>query len=303
MYFLRARANKKNFALMKAALDAAEDGILIVNKNGKVIFYNKKFVSIWKIPAPMLIESNNKEMIAYAASQLVDSESFLAKTLSFAVNPEVELADELYFKDGRILERSVKPHKLKRKIIGRIVSFRDITEKKQKDNKLIQEATQDPLTGLPNRKMLHDSLQQAIGYANRTNLPFAVLFLDVDHYKQVNDTFGHNLGDVLLRDVAVRLQDCIRENDVVVRVGGDEFVLLVTTLQHKRDVIPVAEKIVSRLSEAFNCDSQVLKITVSVGISFYHLGDESPETLLKQADEAMYAAKRRGRNNFQFYDD
>lgn len=303
MRFLPSHSNKKNLALLKAALDATEEGMLIVNKSGKVIYYNQKFASIWKIPQDILDAGNNREMINFAASQLMDSETFVVKTLSFAANPEIDFIDELLFKDGRIFERSVKPHKIKDKIIGRVISFRDITERRNQDTKLLKEAMHDPLTGLPNRKLLIESLQQAIGYANRTNMSFAVLFLDIDHYKLVNDSFGHNLGDSLLREVAIRLQDSVRENDLVVRVGGDEFVIVVTTLQRKQDVVPVAEKILVRVSEPFLCEGQDLKITVSVGISFYLLGDlNPPEALLKQADDAMYSAKRRGRNNFQFYE-
>lgn len=302
MRFLPTGSNKKKLALLMAALDATEDGILIINMKGKVVYYNQKFVNIWKIPQSLLDNGNNRLMIQYAANQLTDPEAFTTKTLSFAANPEIELTDELFFKDGKIFERSVKPQKIKDKIIGRVISFRDITERKNQDNKLLKEALHDPLTGLPNRKLLMETLHQSIGYANRTNLSFALLFLDLDHYKVVNDSFGHTLGDVLLREVAVRLQQCVRENDLVVRVGGDEFVVVATTLQKKQDVIPVAEKIISRLSEPFLCEGQELKITVSIGISFYFLGEQTPEILLKEADEAMYRAKRLGRNNFQFYE-
>lgn len=293
---------KDEISFLKAALEAATDGILIVSIEGKIVYYNQNFVTMWNLPPVILRHQDREEMIKFVANQLVDPEGFTIGTLSLISIPDLEFTDELFFKDGRIFERCIKPHKVGNKIIGRIINFRDVTERKRLDEQLFQQATHDPLTGLPNRQLLIEHLQQAIGYAKRTNLNFAILFADIDHYKIINDSFGHTVGDALLCDVAIRLQNSIRENDIVVRLGGDEFVIVVTTLPKPEDVIPVVTKIIDTLSIPFICEGHEIKITVSIGISIYTSDEQTPEVLLKEADAAMYCAKKMGRNNYQFYE-
>lgn len=309
------------FTLLKAALEAATDGILIVSVTGRIVYYNQTFSKIWKIPAKLLATKDSLQIIHYAAGQLKYPREFLSKTLSLVEHPELECSDELYFNDGRIFERNIKPHRIKERVIGRIISFRDITAYRRHDAELIEQATHDALTGLVNRSLLMEHLHQAIGYARRTNLLFGVMFVDLDRYKKINDNFGHVFGDEVLKDVAQRLQNCIRENDTIIRLGGDEFIILVTTLHAKKDIIPVAKKIIANLGRPFIFKDKKIVMTASIGISFYDekfpvttrmkvnnslirkQEKEKPEQLLRQADEAMYLAKKQGGNNFQFYEE
>jgi len=297
----KQNVKKDNLALITAALDVTAEGILIINRAGKIVYYNQKLLTMWQMGTADFNNHSASEIIFQMAKQVVDAEHFVHMLSSFA-EPDFSCTEELLLADGKIFNLVIKPHHVKGKTIGRIITFHDETEQKKQGDRLLQEATHDPLTGLANRKLLLEYLQQAEGYANRTNLLFAVLFLDLDQYKRINDTYGHVMGDVLLQDVAARLQACVRENDVIIRLGGDEFVLLITTLQRKKDIIPVADKILAAIAQPFSCLGQEINVTASIGISWYVPCTNNLEIFIEQADAAMYLAKKAGGNNFQFYE-
>jgi diguanylate cyclase (GGDEF)-like protein/PAS domain S-box-containing protein len=177
----------------------------------------------------------------------------------------------------------------------------DVTHRKEAEEKLVYLAHYDGLTGLPNRVLFFDRLQQTLAQAGRRNLLAAVMFLDVDRFKVVNDTLGHTVGDELLRHVAQRLAGCVRVGDTVARFSGDEFVLIVNDLHDVEDARHIAQKILQAFVDPFRLGGHEIFVTTSIGISMYpsDCGDE--QALLKNADTAMYRAKESGRNNFQFY--
>lgn len=185
---------------------------------------------------------------------------------------------------------------------GRFYSFlRDITERKQTEKKMYHQAHYDVLTGLPNRAMFTDRLHQAIVAAKRGNTHLAVMFFDLDKFKPVNDDLGHDVGDLLLQEVAKRLQDCVRESDTVARVGGDEFILLLPVIEEEQDAMRVAEKILNVIIRPFELAGHSIHISSSIGVALYpeHGGDE--KKLVKNADTAMYHAKNGGRNNVKLF--
>lgn len=162
-------------------------------------------------------------------------------------------------------------------------------------------ANYDTVTGLPNRNLLHDRLSQAISYAHRHEKLIGVLFIDLDDFKTVNDSLGHQVGDRLLRLLGERLSDCVRKVDTVARLGGDEFVIVVTELDHPDSLVFVAEKVTESLTRPFILDSHELFISASIGIAVFPKDGDNENLLLKNADSAMYHAKDRGKNHFQFY--
>lgn len=168
-------------------------------------------------------------------------------------------------------------------------------------SELTEIANNDNLTGLPNRRLLEDRMAQAIKTAKRTRQIVAVLFLDLDYFKIVNDTYGHPVGDQLLKLVAARLKGLLRSEDTVARVGGDEFVILLSNLSNVLQAISMAEKVVKVLTDPFQVEGQSLKIGVSVGVSLYPEHDVNEKSLIKFADSAMYAAKRLGRNCYALH--
>jgi len=177
----------------------------------------------------------------------------------------------------------------------------DITERKRIEDRIRHMAQHDALTDLPNRALFSDRLQQALSVAKRDQLRLAVLYLDLDKFKPINDTLGHDVGDLLLKEVAQRMQACVRESDTVARIGGDEFVVLLRNVEEAEDAIRVAEKIRFALNQAFVVAGQRLFISSSTGIAIYpdHGSDEIE--LSKNADMAMYTAKQSGRDNVKLF--
>jgi len=180
-------------------------------------------------------------------------------------------------------------------------NIRDVTGRKQAEARIHYMALHDALTGLPNRILLHDRLSQAISLACRNGNRVAVLMLDLDNFKRINDSLGHSIGDELLQSVAERLRTCVRKSDTVSRQDGDEFMIVLPKVTHAADAGISAANILSRLREVHSIGKHSLRITASIGISTYPEHGEDPETLIKYADTAMYHAKERGRDNYQFF--
>ena len=183
-----------------------------------------------------------------------------------------------------------------------IGQIEDITERKRNQEEIRQLAYYDVLTGLPNRRLLLDRLNQALAQAQRHQRSLAVMFLDLDHFKEINDTLGHDVGDELLKVVAKRLELCVRGGDTVSRLGGDEFLIILSEIARQQDAALVAEKVLDLLSSPLTIHGHKLAITTSVGIAIYSVdsGDDSMK-LIKKADIAMYQAKEAGRNGFRFF--
>jgi len=177
----------------------------------------------------------------------------------------------------------------------------DVTESKLNQEKLEHLANHDPVTGLPNRLLMNDRLRQMMLSAQRSNNIVAVALVDLDHFKLINDTFGHNCGDQLLQTMAQRMLDCVRESDTVVRLGGDEFVLLLSGAGRGEAMSQVVQRLLQKVSRPSQIEGRELSVSCSVGVSIFPRDGRDVQTLLKNADTAMYKAKEFGRNNFQFY--
>jgi diguanylate cyclase (GGDEF)-like protein/PAS domain S-box-containing protein len=190
---------------------------------------------------------------------------------------------------------------------GRIIEFqsvgRDITERVQAEEQLVYMATHDVLTGLPNRMLLNDRLTLELAHAHRNQQKVALMSLDLDHFKDVNDTLGHSMGDQLLQVVGDRLISLLRKSDTVARMGGDEFMLILPETAQGEDAVKIAAKILEAFRKPFGFDGHKINITTSIGIALYPDDGEDADTLMKNADIAMYRAKERGRDNYQCYSD
>jgi diguanylate cyclase (GGDEF)-like protein len=182
-----------------------------------------------------------------------------------------------------------------------VVVSADISERKSLEEKMRHLANFDQLTDLPNRSLVNDRTQQALSVAKRDKTHMALMFLDLDKFKPINDTLGHNMGDMLLKEASKRMQDCVRESDTVGRIGGDEFIVLLSTVDSGLDALLVAEKIRYALNQPFVFGGNDLHISSSIGLAIYPDHGEDAETLVKNADTAMYYAKEAGRNNVQLF--
>lgn len=177
----------------------------------------------------------------------------------------------------------------------------DITERKDFENDIQHMAQHDALTHLPNRALFNDRLQQAIATAQRNKARLALMFIDLDKFKPVNDTYGHGVGDLLLKEVALRIQDCLRESDTAARIGGDEFVVLLPAIETQQDAGKVGQKILHALNQPFVLAGHTLDISGSIGVAIYPQHGKDEKLLVKSADIAMYHAKKNGRNNVKMY--
>ncbi len=182
-----------------------------------------------------------------------------------------------------------------------ITTWRDITQKKKSEELIWQQANFDTLTGLPNRRMFHDRLEQEIKKSHRSGLPMALMLLDLDRFKEVNDTLGHAQGDLLLVEAARRIAECVRESDTVARLGGDEFIVILSELEDVNSVERIAQKIVERLAAPFQLLQETAYVSASVGITLYPDDAQDIESLMKNADQTMYLSKTSGRNRFSYF--
>ncbi len=206
--------------------------------------------------------------------------------------------------DGRVIWVRNSAHAVSR-ADGQVLCYdgfvEDITDRREAEERLSYLANHDLLTGLPNRALLNDRLHQAMIDADRHERLVGVMFIDLDHFKNINDTLGHETGDRLLKSVADRLSTCVREGDTVARLSGDEFTLVLAGMAHVDDAARVAQKLIDSFSVPFRMAERELFVSPSVGITLYPFDDNSIEGLLKNADIAMYRAKEQGRNTYQFY--
>jgi len=227
-----------------------------------------------------------------------------AYTDSLASHTPCEISHRLRMPDGRIKwvnERCETHYDAQGKAVRSTGTVQDITERKLAEAQISQLAYHDTLTGLNNRFSLQIQLEQALSMAHREQRALAVIFLDLDRFKNINDTLGHAVGDVLLKEVAHRLRDSVRESDIVARLGGDEFVVVLTEVEGAATAARIADKILQTLAQPYRIWEESLHSTASIGLAFYPNDGEDGETLMKNADTAMYHAKSLGRNNVQFF--
>ncbi|MDP2785493.1 MAG: EAL domain-containing protein [Sulfurimicrobium sp.] len=209
-----------------------------------------------------------------------------------------------YRKDGRLFwnELYISPV---RNDAGQVTHYigiqNDVTERKQYEEQLAYQSAHDTLTQLPNRNLAQDRLAQGIIFARRAKRQLALLFIDLDNFKVINDSLGHNVGDQLLQIVAQRLSDCIRSGDTVARMGGDDFAVILTDVSQEEDISRVTHKILAAIAEPATVESHQLTVTCSIGVSLFPRDGEDAAALLKNADAAMYRAKEQGRNSVQYY--
>jgi len=210
-----------------------------------------------------------------------------------------------YRKDGSLFWNKLYVTPVRDPLSNRVTHFvgvqYDITEIKGYQEELEHQANHDALTGLANRNLLKDRLKQALALAHRYKRPFSLTFIDLDNFKLINDSLGHDIGDRLLKLAAGRLAACVQEGDTVARLGGDEFVLLVAEQEQEEGVYRAMQRVMAAMSQPFVIDEREFKITCSAGIASFPRDGEEADTLLRNAETAMYRAKDLGRNNFQLY--
>ncbi len=287
-----------NLRLRGTAIAIADNAVYITDRAGRIEWVNEAYSRLTGFSAsetigqiaPFLKSSKMKAAIKSSRAGRSRSQSW---------RNEVDGQR----KDGKslTLDQVVTPLRDNNGDITHFVAVhQDITTRKENEARIFHLAHHDPLTDLPNRVMFHDRLKQALAQAHRRGQSLAVLFLDLDHFKPINDSLGHDKGDDLLKEVASLLTHCVRETDTVSRLSGDEFTLVLQDLERGQDAGHVAQKILHAIAQPMKIGDQMVTTTASVGIAVYPFDATNPEALLAQADRAMYRAKEKGGNCYQF---
>jgi diguanylate cyclase (GGDEF)-like protein/PAS domain S-box-containing protein len=293
---------RETFSLLNATLESTADGVLVVSTDRKISSFNSQFAQMWKLPTRLIAARDDVRLIEFVTDQLVDPDAFTTRVDELYAHPDVESSDTLEFNDGRVFHRYSKPQFVSGAIVGRVWSFSDITEQKRLENDLAHLAFHDALTGLANRALFQDRVNQAIARAERSNRLVAVMILDLDNFKKINDSLGHAAGDELLKTVATNLVTILRRSDTAARLGGDEFAVLVEDISSRGEVIGLAERIMRTLRMPVTIGTQELTTTVSIGITF-GIRDYTSDQLLRNADLAMYLAKGKGKDRYEEFQD
>ena len=294
--------SEKYMKLAALIYQSSANAVVVTDENNRIVDVNPAFTDITGYKIDEVIGLDPKIM----KSGLHDKEFYRQMWQAILENGHWngEIWDR--HKDGTIFVKSIHIVVLRHQngnVYRHVAQFTDITEKKEKDELIHRQANYDPLTNLPNRRLYHDRLGQAIKMAHRTKFPVALFFIDLDHFKEINDNLGHAVGDALLMEAAMRINGCIREADTVSRLGGDEFTVLLPEIGDEAQARRIAHKIIEEMAHPFffSGDQTGYKISASIGIAIYPDDATTLESLQKCADKAMYSAKSEGRNRFKCY--
>lgn len=297
-HVLLKETNKK----LNNIIGHASDGIITINKRGQIETFNEAAEIIFGYSHDEIIGKNISILMtenhADMHNKFVKDYIVTGKSKIIDVGPREVIARR---KDGSSFPLDISVNEMH---YGDQLYFvgivRDITERWKAQNQLKQLSQYDYLTGLPNRSLFNDRISHALSNAKRLKNHLALMFIDLDKFKEVNDTLGHAAGDQLLVTVAKRIQECIRESDTASRLSGDEFTVILQNIKNESDAVLIAEKILKSLSQPVDLDGNQTSISCSIGISLYPNDARTAEELIQEADSAMYRAKRAGRNTYRF---
>ena len=280
-------------------LSTSPDLSFTLNLEGKFAYVNKALFELIELPPDKIIGKNYRELNFPNGIEL-------QRQIDLVIKSKKQFRGEMLYSSpsGRrgFYDYIYVPVLNNKGDVEMIAgTARNITERKAMEDQNWQRANYDLLTGLPNRRLFLDRLEQDVKHADRIGAQLALLFIDLDHFKEANDGFGHDAGDLLLRVASTRIRACVRETDTVARLGGDEFTVILQDLEGSEHAEMVAAKIISELAMPFQIFNDSVQISASIGITLSPQDATTPEQLLKNADRAMYMAKNAGRNQFSFF--
>ena len=296
----RHSADKERYAsLFDTLLSSSPDLHCIFDVDDRLVYANQSFARLHGMSIDEIIGKKFSEVFPVLGAELrprlqqvIDDREPYRREIAYTIVPGREATYEYFFvpvfdNDGGVKAIAATAH--------------DVTERKDSEAEIRRSANYDSLTGLPNRSQFRDRLEREAKHSARTGLPLALLFIDLDGFKEVNDRLGHDAGDQLLRETARRITSCVRGTDTVARVGGDEFTVILTELNKTAHVEILTQQILDELAKPFSILRKDVHISGSIGITFFPQDATTPENLVRNADQAMYVAKKAGRNRFSFF--
>ncbi|MGR9000291.1 MAG: two-component system response regulator [Gammaproteobacteria bacterium] len=286
-----------------SAFDLAAIGMALITIDGRFLQVNSSFCTLFGYSKEELLASN-LQMLTHDDNHGNVFGHYLRQLLSEEL-PPLHIEVKCYHKIVAKIVWALLSASLVRNAAGEpqyfIIQIQDITERKHTEKQLIYIASHDPLTGLMNRDQFHDRFTQILSLIRRQETKLALLYIDLDHFKAINDTLGRRIGDLLLQAVSERLKSSTRVNDTLARLGSDEFIVLLSDINSIDDVARIAQKTIELLTQPFTIEGNDIVVTASAGISIYPDDGKNSQSLLTNADTAMYLAKERGKSNYQFY--
>ncbi len=285
---------------LQATLESTADALLVTDLDGRVRFCNARFATLWNLSDELLMRRDDAALDDRMRRAVVDPAGYVERLADLRRSPLTHASDLLQLRSGQVIERVTQPQLGRGLPIGRVYSFRDITERVEATRRIEHMSRTDTLTGLPNRRLLDERIGFALALARREAGTFALMFLDLDRFKHINDSLGHGVGDQVLIDASLRIKGCLREVDTVARLGGDEFVMLV----HQADAASAeatARRVLEAMAEPFMHGELRFTMTCSIGIALYPADGADVDDLMRHADAAMYGVKGDGRAGFRFH--
>jgi diguanylate cyclase (GGDEF)-like protein/PAS domain S-box-containing protein len=292
---LKERRNR----LFEALLESSPDLNYVLEPAGSLVYANRAFAAVFQKDQDQL---TGADFFALGAQYVPDIARHVYNVIASGTTYRGEMHTTLSSGEDRIYEYLLvpvfDPAGRCEAIAG---SARDVTERKASEDRSWRSANHDFLTDLPNRSLFRERLEHEIKHSARTGLPLALLFIDLDLFKEVNDRLGHAAGDQMLQEVAQRISTCVRDTDTVARLGGDEFTVILTDVTRPQHIETIAAEILDKLRQPFALAAGEAAISCSIGITVFPGDATSPDEMVRNADEAMYASKNAGRNRYQFY--
>ncbi|MBV8604106.1 MAG: EAL domain-containing protein, partial [Pelomonas sp.] len=287
-------------AELRATLESTADAILVTDLAGRMRSFNKRFVTLWDLPEDLLLERNDDAVQLWMRRSVADAASYAQRLTAIQDAPLLQSSDVITLIDGRVIERVSLPQFSRGRPVGRVFSYRDLSEKLAAHQRIEELSHSDLLTGLPNRRALAERVDYAQAMARRDGQSFALLNVDLDRFKQINETLGQSYGDRVLREVGERLKKATREVDTVARLDGDAFGLLI----HQADVRAAesaAQRVQEAMSRPFCFDTLSFTVTCSTGIAMFPSDGSNADELMASAERAMHWVKESGRSAFHFH--
>jgi len=289
--------------MLRTILDTIPQRVFWKDKNSAYLGCNKPFAEDYGYADPSeLVGKNDNDIVSTDIAERFHAED---RQVLETGKAKLNCEESRTLRDGSkgwLITSKVPVRDKDNQIVAILGTYEDVTERKASEERTLFLAYHDDLTELPNRVLAHDRLQHAISQCERDKSKVALVFLDLDNFKTINDSLGHSLGDRLLKEVASRLKHCVREIDTVSRQGGDEFLIILTSMPSPEAVVPVLTKLLEHVQEPFEIDGQELITTVSIGVALYPDDGRDFESLMKKTDAAMYRAKEMGKNTYCFFD-